>query len=342
MVTWQYRDSIGATTDMVPLFHSVLTHCNLQAGEKMMIYADHHSPPHYAAAFLAAGQQIGAEVFQVTIPTQQPDILSGPIWDVWHNVDMIVDLESIMTSVYRPLRMSAIAGGTRVLRVTEPEDVLFRMPPDLVVRDRAKRAAALVGAATDFEITSDAGTDMVVNVAGRRPHGLWGVADQPGSWDHWPVGLVVVGANRAGSNGKIVIDVGDILLSMQHYVGTPITVTVEEGIITNIEGELDAHLLRQWFEQGGDPRAYHISHVGWGCDHRAIWNRLARKVPGGTCDAESFYGVMQIAFGRDTSPYIGGDNDVFAHIDFDCLNNSIALDGRQITDHQKFVLEELR
>ena len=342
MLTWQYRDSLGATTDLIPLFRQVLEHCQVQPHEKLMIYCDHHSPLHYAAAFTAAGQQLDADVFQINIPTQQPDILEGPIWDAWHNVDIIVDLESIITSVYRPLRVSAIASGTRVLRVTEPEDVLLRMPPDLSVRDRAMRSEALVAEANEFHITSAAGTDIMVNVDERTPHGLWGVVDKPGTWDHWPVGLVVVGANRTETNGKIVIDVGDILLSMQHYVGTPITLAVDEGVITDIQGELDAHLLRQWFEQWNDPRAYHISHVGWGCDPRAVWNRLARKVPGGTCDAESFYGVMQIAFGRDTSPYIGGENDVFAHIDFDCLHNSIALDSTPIIENAQFVMDDLK
>ncbi len=342
MIAWQYRDSIGAATDLVPLFRKVLEYSALKPSERLLIYSDHHSPPHYAAAFVAAAQQIGADVFQIVIPTQQPDIHSGPIWDAWHTVDMVIDLESITTSVYRPLRVSALAGGTRVLRVTEPEDVLFRMPPDPVVRDRAKRSEALVDAATEFHITSSFGTDIVVNKKGRKAYGLWGVADKRGMWDHWPMGLVVVGANRAGTNGKIVVNTGDILLSMQHYVSTPITVTVEEGVITRIEGELDAHLLRQWFEKWNDPRAYHVSHVGWGCEHRADWNRLARKVPGGTGDAESFYGDLQIAFGRDTSPLLAGTNDVAAHMDFDCLGVSISLDGQPIIEQGQFVREDLK
>ncbi len=342
MVTWHYRDTMGAATDLIPLFSRVLEHCKLRAGERLLIYGDHHSPPHFAAAFVAAGQQLGAEAFQIVIPTNQPDITAGPIWDAWHTVDMVVDLESISTSVYRPLRLNALKSGTRVLRVTEPEDVLFRMPPDPVVRDRARRSEALVEAATAFHITSPAGTNIVVNVTGRKAHGLWGVVDEPGTWDHWPMGLVVTGANRAGTNGTIVIEVGDILLAMQHYVSTPITVTVEEGIVTHIEGGLDAHLLRQWFEKWRDPRAYYISHVGWGCEHRADWNRLARKLPGGIGDAESFYGVLQIAFGRDTSPLLDGTNDVAAHMDFDCLKTSIALDGQPITQEGQFIRDDLK
>jgi 2,5-dihydroxypyridine 5,6-dioxygenase len=342
MIAWQYRDSIGAATDLIPLFKTVLEHCQLRAGERVLIYSDYHSPPHYAAAFMAAAQQLGGQPYQIVIPTQQPDITGGPIWDAWQTTELVIDLESISTSVYRPLRVAALAAGTRVLRVTEPEDVLYRLPPDPVVRDRARRSEALVDAATDFHITSAAGTDIVVNRTGRKAHGLWGVADRPGMWDHWPMGLVVVAANRPGTNGRIVVDVGDILLSMQHYVTSPITVTVEEGVITRIDGGVDAALLRQWFESWQDPRAYHISHVGWGCEHRADWNRLSRKIPGGTSDAESYYGDLQIAFGRDTSPLLRGTNDVRGHMDFDCLNVSIALDGRPIIERGQFVIDELK
>ncbi|HVU14099.1 MAG TPA: hypothetical protein VHD90_22625 [Phototrophicaceae bacterium] len=342
MISWQYRDSIGSATDLITLFKGVLEHCQLKPTERMLVYADHHTPRHYAAAFVAAAQQIGADVFQITIPTHQPDVKEGPVWDAWHNVDLVIDLESITTSVYRPLRVSALASGTRVLRVTEPEDVLFRMPPDPVVRDRAKRSEALVTAAKEFHITSEAGTDITVNIDGLRSHGMWGVTDEPGMWDHWPMGLVVVAANRKGTNGKIVIDVGDILLAIQHYVTSPITVHVEEGIIKAIEGGVDAALLRQYFASGHDPRSYEIAHVGWGCEHRADWGRLGRKTPGGTDDAESFYGDLQIAFGRDTSPLLRGSNDVKTHMDFDCLNVNIDLDGRQIIEKSQFVIDELK
>ena len=144
---------------------------------------------------------------------------------------------------------------------------------------------------------------------GRKAFGLWGIprarlAGTTGRWGSWSSART-----GPGTNGRIVLQPGDILLSMQHYVSTPVTVEVEEGVITDIYGSLDAQLLRQWFEQWNDPRAYHISHVGWGCDHRALWDRLGRKAHGGTDDTESFYGVMQIAFGRDTS-FLGGTNNV--------------------------------
>ena len=70
---------------------------------------------------------------------------------------------------------------------------------------------------------------------------------------------------------------------------------------------------------------------------------MAQKGPGGVGDAESFAGVFQIAFGRDTSWYLeGGTNDVPAHIDFNCLHHSISLDDKPITQDGKFVADEMQ
>lgn len=338
---WEYRPSPAAATELLPLFRQVLDACNVAPGETVLVYCDPHSPPHYAAAFVSAAQELGAISFELTVPANSDPVETGVILDAFKGSDLVVDLASYTTSIYRPLRTEALKVGTRIVRVTEPEDVLFRMPPDPVVRARAKRSEELVDAASTFHITSPGGSDITVDKIDRKAFGLWGIPEKPGSWDHWPMGLVVVGANRAGTNGRIVIQPGDILLSMQRYVSTPVTVEVEEGEIIDISGTLDAQLLRQWFEQWDDQRAYHISHVGWGCDHRALWDRLGRKGHGGTDDTESFYGVMQIAFGRDTS-FLAGTNDVPAHMDFDCLGNDIALDGTPIVANGEFVLDELR
>ena len=208
------------------------------------------------------------------------------------------------------------------------------------VNERAPEALL----ATARDVTGDlrsAGTDLVLNTAGRKAFGLWGAADQPGKWDHWSVAVVVGGASRPNSNGRLVIDVGDIILGMRRYATTRIDLIIEEGIITRIEGEgLDAHLLRNWFASWGDERAFHLSHVGWGCDERADWGRMAGPT-GGIGDAESCPGVFQIAFGRDTSWYswyIGdGTNDIVAHIDFNGLAHSIALDGVPVTENGRFV-----
>ncbi len=342
-MNWLYRDTSGAAFDLISAFERTLRLCNLKPGERVMVYTDHHTPLHYVAAALSAAQRVGAEVFQVTIPMEQGEIRGGAVWDLWHSIDLVIDLESVATSVYQPLRVSALAAGVRILRVTQPEDVLLRLPPELEVRDRVRDAEARLRAAREMAVTSPGdgtfpGTELTVNLDGRTAFGLWGAADQPGTWDHWSVAVVVGGANRPRTNGRLVLEIGDVLLQTQRYLSSRVILTIEEGVITRIDGGIDAALLRQWFAAWNDERAYQISHIGWGCDPRADWGRMARKEAGGIGDAESFAGVFQIAFGRDTSWYIGGGtNDVAAHIDFNCLRHSIALDGRQITETGRFV-----
>lgn len=336
-----YRQTFGGATELVDLFKTVLTHCRLQSSETLLVYTDNHSHPHYAAAFMAAGQMLGATAFQMNVPANTPAVETGIIARCWNEADLVVDLASITTSIYRPLRTNALKAGTRILRVTDPEDVLYRMPPDPVVRDRAKAAEALLGGARRLHVTSEAGTDIEVDISGRVAFGLWGVVDRPGTWDHWPMGLVVVGGNRQGTNGRLVADVGDLLLAMPRYVNDRITVQVSDGVITSIEGGADARVLQKWFEGWRDPRAYWISHIGWGLDHRTVWTRMQRKDEGGTGDAESFYGVMQIAFGRDTS-FLGGTNDVPAHMDFDCLGNSVSVDGLEVLRGGAFTYEAFK
>ncbi len=336
-----YRQTFGGATELVALFREVLGRCKLRPEETLMVYTDNHSHPHYSAAFLAAGQELGATVLQVNVPANTPPVETGVIARAWNDSDLVVDLASITTSIYRPLRTNALKAGTRILRVTDPEDVLFRMPPDDRVRARALAAEAMLTPARRIRVTSTAGTDLTIDKAGRQAFGLWGAVDTPGRWDHWPMGLVVAGGNRAGTNGRLVVDVGDLLLAIPRYVNDPMTLEVRDGVITSIEGGADATVLKKWFEGFHDPRAYYVSHIGWGLDHRTQWTRMQRKDEGGTGDAESFYGVMQVAFGRDTS-FLGGTNDTPAHMDFDCLNTSITVDGISVLEHGTFTYEAFR
>ena len=52
--------------------------------------------------------------------------------------------------------------------------------------------------------------------------------------------------NEGGARGKIVIDVGDILLPQKLYVRSAIELTVENSYATRIDGGVDAELLREY------------------------------------------------------------------------------------------------
>jgi 2,5-dihydroxypyridine 5,6-dioxygenase len=98
----------------------------------------------------------------------------------------------------------------------------------------------------------------------------YGFVDEPGRWDHWPSGFVLTWPNEGQSNGRILLDRGDILLPQKSYVVEPVQLTIVNGYCTAIEGGVDADLLADYMASFNDPEAYALSHIGWGLQPRAL------------------------------------------------------------------------
>jgi len=338
----QFPVSYSSATELVPMFKRMLELCNVKPEETILLYTDTRTVPHYPAAFMGAAIELGAEAYQITVPTVVPERDTGPIANAWREADLVIDLVSTLAHAYSLLNEAAFEAGTRVLRVGQPLDVLTRMFPHPEVRRRVEAGAKLLDAAEEVRVTSEAGTDLVAKKKGRVTLDLYSVADKPGRWDHWPTGMVTCGPHEDGADGTLVLDINDVILSLARYVTSPVTLTLRDGRIVKIEGGAEARLLEDWFASFGEDDAYRIAHIGWGCEHRAKWNRLsALGAEPATQDVESFYGNMQIAFGANAGIFLG-KNRTRAHMDFPCRNNTIYLDGRKIMERGVFVLDELR
>lgn len=338
----RFPTSYSASTELVPLFKRELELCKVKPEETILLYADTHTTPHYPAAFMGAAMELGAEVYQITVSSVVPERDTGPIADAWRRADLVVDLVSTLAHAYSMLNQAALDAGTRVLRVGQPQDVLIRMFPDPVVRRRVEAGARLLNMADSVRVTSEAGTDLIARKKDRVTVGLYGFADVPGRWDHWPSGMVTCGPDEMGADGILVLDVNDIILGLARYVTEPVRLTLREGKIVKFEGGAEARMLQDWFASSGDKDAYRIAHIGWGCEHRANWNRLAALgAEPATQDAESFYGNMQIAFGANTALF-NGKNKTRVHMDFPCRNCSVYLDDRKIMEQGVFLLDEVK
>jgi 2,5-dihydroxypyridine 5,6-dioxygenase len=338
----KFPTNYSASTELVPLFKNSLQLSNLKAGETLLIYCDTHTNPHYPAAALGAALEIGAEAFQVTVPTVVPENDRGVIADIWAGVDMVLDLVSTVAHAYSLLNAAALENGGRVLRCGQPQDVLMRLSPNPIIKKRAQAGAELMRKATTMRVTSDAGTDLTVNIKDKVVLALYSLADEPGRWDNWPSGMVAVGPDEYSANGTLVLDLNDVILRLGRYVTSPVRMTLNDGLITKIEGGHDARLLEDWFSSFDDETAYRIAHIGWGCEHRADWNRMgAYLMEGAVQDQEAFYGNMQIAFGANTAIF-KGQNVSRAHMDFPCRRTSIWLDDTRILDRGQFLIDDLK
>ncbi len=323
--------SYAATAELVDLFRQHLQLCKVEEGEHLLIHTDPGSYPHYAAAYMGAAIQLGADVFQVVHPGARPEIA---VVDAWVRADIVIDCSS-QPHAYGHIMKEARAAGTRLQRVASPVRVLRRMFPRQEARERVQMGQKMMSEAETNRITSPAGTDLKLYKLGRHSNGIYGVSDQPGRWDIWPAAMVHVAPEEDKGEGVLVLAPGDYMLVLNQFVQEAIFLEIKDGLITGIQGGMQAELLKTWFAQFGAEDSYRIAHVGWGCEKRANW-----LDPGQ--DSECYYGNMQIAFGSNVGIFDGARTLTKSHIDFVCLNNSYWIDDTQVLEAGEFVIDELK
>ncbi len=147
------------------------------------------------------------------------------------------------------------------------------------------------------------------------------------SSDHWPSGFALTWPNEGGTQGRIVLDRGDVLLPMKCYITEPIEIVVRDGFARSIKGGMHAELLAEYMATFNDPEAYAISHIGWGLQPRAHWSALAQYDREATIgmDARAFEGNFLFSLGPNNEA--GGNRTTACHIDIPMRRCTVALDG---------------
>jgi 2,5-dihydroxypyridine 5,6-dioxygenase len=229
------------------------------------------------------------------------------------------------------------AAGTRILLCLEPLDLLHRLFPLPVIRERVEVGEELLNNAKALRFTNEAGTDVTYQLGVYPVVTQYGYTDTPGRWDHWPSGFVFTGGADDGVDGKVVIAPGDILLPHKMYVQSAINLTIEQGRIVDIRGGVDADLLKEYMESFEDDRAYGVSHIGWGLDHRARWSGFATDNRGMGMEPRSFYG--NVLFSTGPNGELGGTNTTACHVDVPMRNCSLFLDDEPIVVKNEVVHE---
>ncbi|MCW2724347.1 MAG: hypothetical protein JWN35_1268 [Frankiales bacterium] len=317
-------------------------------GESVVVLSQGHDRADYADAFLYAARSLGAQAYHMRLSTPQSstgawavgesELASNPYAvEALKQADMLVDLAFLLFSK----EQFAIQGaGTRILTAVEPAPLLAKLFPTRELRDRVEVGGELLARAQNMRITSPHGTDVTYRLGVYPTITEYGYTDQPGRWDHWPAAFVFTGAADDGVDGQIVIAPGDVLLPFNTYVNTPITLTIEQGFITDIKGDLDADLLHSYIKSFDDPRGYGMSHVGWGLDHRANWHGLTQFPGGMGMELRSFYGNVMFSIGPNNE--LGGPNDTPCHFDIPMRGASLFLDDEPIVVDGDLAVKEMQ
>jgi 2,5-dihydroxypyridine 5,6-dioxygenase len=337
--------------EMLNLFTAELKLCQVHAGETVVVLSAADEWVDYAQAFMAAARQLGATSFNlnvsrgernaVGIQGRHPLVGNKLALETLKAADMVIDMVGLLFSREQA---EIQAAGTRILRVMEPLHVLKQMFPTEDLRRRVEYAKSLLEGARELRFRSKAGTDMVYRLGQYPVISEYGYTFEPGRWDHFPSGFAFTQGNDGEIEGTVVLEPGDILCAFKQYVQTRVVLRVEKGMVVDISGDgIDAQLLQSYMDNFRDPRAFAVSHIGWGLNEKARWYQFSttrQLAAEHVMNALSFYGNVLFSLGPNVE--LGGINDTACHLDLPMRNCSLWLDGVPILESGDVVHPQMR
>jgi 2,5-dihydroxypyridine 5,6-dioxygenase len=342
-----------ASEEFIELCRRELTLCGVTDGEVVAVLSAGDERAEYADAFMAAALGLGASTFQVRLPIGSGNVANdrSGAWQVGvtglagntgavealKQANLVVDLIFLLFS---PEQFAIQEAATRILTCLEPVENLARLLPTPDLRRRIELGSEMVGEASELRFTNHHGTDVMYRIGTYPVIGEYGYTDTPGRWDHWPSGLLFTGGADDGVDGRVVIAPGDIIFPFKTYVRSPIELTIERGLIVDIRGGVEADLLRDYMEGFHDPRAYGISHIGFGLNEKARWSGLATDTRGMGMESRGFLG--NVLFSTGPNAELGGANTTLCHVDVPMRACSLTLDGDPVIVDGAVVVEELK
>jgi 2,5-dihydroxypyridine 5,6-dioxygenase len=294
--------------------------------------------------------ELGARAFRVTMPTPPqsapvPVRSTGASEALQRNpaavralsaCEIVIDC-TVEGLLHAPETPELLAAGTRIFMISnEHPEILERLMPDPALQPKVATAMEMLRKARQMRVTSAAGTDLAIEVAGAPVRGNAGYLDPAAKVAYWPGGLCLCFPKAGTVNGTLVMAPGDVNLTFKRYLETPIRLSIERDYVTAIDGDgLDAELMRSYIAAWEERDAYAVSHVGWGMNPRARWDALALY------DKADLNGTELRAFAGNFL-YSTGANETAGrftrgHFDLPLRHCTIALDNKIIVERGKLL-----
>ena len=331
-------------------FEAVLARCALQPGDTVAVLSESQSRPVLPQLARLAAARRGAQVFSLVLPSAfSPELpvarstgaspalrKLAPVVAALAGSTLVIDctVEGLM---HAPELPAILKGGARVLYVSnEHPEALVRLVPDDKLEPLVKEHVKRLRAARELRVTSAAGTDLTIALAGATCGGNWGYTTRPGTVTHWPGGLALAFPAAGSVNGTLVLAEGDVNLTFKRYLERAVTLRIENDYVSRIIGAgVDAELMRSYIAAWGDKDAYATSHVGYGLNPSARWDSMALY------DKRDFNGTELRAFAGNFL-YSTGANEVagrhtLGHFDLPLRQCTVKLDGVTVVDNGKVV-----
>jgi 2,5-dihydroxypyridine 5,6-dioxygenase len=267
------------------LFRKQFELCKLVRGNTVAIVSDLGTRREYIQAAFAAAEEMGVDIYEMCVNAIPGWTKVGvPTIGQCKGTLEAISLADMVLIFHVPLfskwLREVMNKGVRVQMVIDAPDDLYQLQSLPGLKEALLHAHGLYTKTKEARVTSKAGTDLTWRCGEYPVMSQYGMADEPGRFDHWGVGLLHTFPNEGSASGTVVIAPGDvIILPYCRYVQDAIRLEVREGHVTKIEGGMDAMLMRDWLAEGQtsaeDRDPYAVSHLGWGLNPQCRWDALA-------------------------------------------------------------------
>ena len=214
-------------------------------------------------------------------------------------------------------RKRATEAGARVATLPGvTEEMLARvMSADMEgLRRRGHAVAEALEAASEAHLADSNGTDLTLELAGRKAIPDAGELTEPGAFGNLPCGEGFI--SPAGGRGTLMVDGS---LAGIGLAAEPVELVVEGGHLTSARGGQGMAFMELLTKYGDD--ATNVAELGIGTNEKA-------KLTGEILEDEKILGSAHVAFGASAG--IGGTVQVPVHLDCIVIKPTVELDGEAI------------
>ncbi|MGB9700360.1 MAG: aminopeptidase [Thermodesulfobacteriota bacterium] len=300
----------------------------VKAGENVLIIAD-FTKANIAQALAGAVYAQGGEVVIATmIPRQghgqEPPL---PVAQAMTKADVIFSVVSNSITHTQAMR-AALQAGARGLAMTDfTEEMLMGGGIEADFQELkiiCQKMAEAFQQAKAVHLTSEAGTDLIMHKEGRRGNAMYCIV-QKGQLSPVPNVEANFSPLEGTAHGIIVADASIPYIGIG-VLQEPVIVTVEKGLITKIEGGIQAKKLAEDLQKRNDPQVYNVAELGVGLNPKSIMQGIM-------LEDEGVFGTVHIGIGTNIT--LGGNVKAAIHYDLIMWHPTIELDGKVILEKGK-------
>lgn len=310
----------------------LLTTCsNCQKDEKILFVADNTGLDIAMAMWAASGEFPNRTLTLMDDRTMHGEDPAPIVAAAMQAADVIFACTRY-SMFHSEARKSAVANGARFINMADYD---FEMMEHGGVfcdyekeRVRCAKMAEHFRGGKNLEIKTDCGSHMTCSIEGRDPRDQYGVSLEKGVSSSPPDIECATCAVEGTANGVMYIDA-----SIPHpalgLIKEPVKLTIENGLVTKIEGGQEAETLKKVLAALNDPNAYNVGEVGIGINTSGILN-------GRMLSDEGCGGTAHLGLGDDRG--FGGVVACAMHLDCIFHKPTIWVDGKMVMDHGEIIM----